>query len=102
MRAKTNIPDARIPYQVPSRAKLADPLDTALHEVYLVFQRGVLRVMLTRPDHSGEVPFPACRQIVPTGNNSCPLAPFPDGCPDGIRLTFRRIRGVRLPSSAPR
>jgi len=57
VRAKAKIRDARIPYQVPSRADLPDRLDTVLHVVYLVFNEGYSAssgVALTRPDLSGE------------------------------------------------
>jgi RNA polymerase sigma-70 factor, ECF subfamily len=57
VRAKTKIREARIPYQVPSRAELPERLDTVLHVVYLVFNEGYAAssgVVLTRPDLSGE------------------------------------------------
>jgi RNA polymerase sigma-70 factor (ECF subfamily) len=57
VRAKAKIRDARIPYQVPSRAELSDRLDTVLHVVYLVFNEGYSAssgASLTRPDLSGE------------------------------------------------
>jgi RNA polymerase sigma-70 factor (ECF subfamily) len=40
VRAKAKIRDARIPYQVPSRADLAERLDSVLHVVYLVYNEG--------------------------------------------------------------
>ena len=57
MRAKAKIRDARIPYQVPSRADLPERLDTVLHVVYLVFNEGYSAssgASLTRHDLSGE------------------------------------------------
>lgn len=57
VRAKAKIRDARIPYQVPSRADLASRLDSVLHVVYLVFNEGYSAssgASLTRHDLSGE------------------------------------------------
>jgi RNA polymerase sigma-70 factor (ECF subfamily) len=57
VRAKSKIRDARIPYQVPSRADLPERLDTVLHVIYLVFNEGYSAssgASLTRSDLSGE------------------------------------------------
>ena len=57
VRAKSKIRDARIPYQVPSRADLPTRLDTVLHVLYLVFNEGYSASSggsLTRHDLSGE------------------------------------------------
>ena len=57
VRAKGKIRDARIPYQLPSRADLPDRLDTVLRVVYLVFNEGYSASSgesLTRHDLSSE------------------------------------------------
>jgi RNA polymerase sigma-70 factor (ECF subfamily) len=57
VRAKAKIRDARIPYQMPSQADLAERLDGVLHVIYLVFNEGYSASFgdsLTRPDLSGE------------------------------------------------
>ena len=57
VRAKAKIRDARIPYQVPSRADLPERLDPVLRVVYLVFNEGYSAsagASLTRADLSGE------------------------------------------------
>jgi RNA polymerase sigma-70 factor, ECF subfamily len=52
VRAKSKIRDARIPYQVPLPAELADRLDGVLQVVYLVFNEGYST--LSRTDLAGE------------------------------------------------
>jgi RNA polymerase sigma-70 factor (ECF subfamily) len=57
VRAKGKIRDARIPYQVPSRADLPGRLDSVLQVVYLVFNEGYSASsgdLLTRHDLSAE------------------------------------------------
>lgn len=57
VRAKNKIRDAKIPYQVPSRAELPERLDTVLQVIYLVFNEGYSSSSgesLTRPDLSNE------------------------------------------------
>jgi len=57
VRAKAKIKNAKIPYQVPSRADLPDRLETVLHVIYLVFNEGYSASSgesLTRADLSGE------------------------------------------------
>jgi RNA polymerase sigma-70 factor (ECF subfamily) len=57
VRAKAKIREARLPYEVPSRAELPERLDTVLQVIYLVFNEGYSASSgesLTRPDLSGE------------------------------------------------
>jgi RNA polymerase sigma-70 factor (ECF subfamily) len=57
VRAKTKIRDARIPYEVPGKAELAERLDVVLRVIYLVFNEGYSPSSgdaVTRADLSGE------------------------------------------------
>ena len=57
VRAKAKIRDAKIPYQVPSQAELAERLDNVLRVIYLVFNEGYSAssgASLTRHELSAE------------------------------------------------
>lgn len=73
VRAKAKIRDARIPYQVPSRAQLPERLDSVLRVIYLVFNEGYSASSgeaLTRQDLSAEA--------LRLGQLLCQLLPHPE------------------------
>jgi len=57
VRAKNKIRDAKIPYEVPARAKLAERIDTVLSVLYFIFNEGYASTeapSLLRPDLARE------------------------------------------------
>ena len=48
MRAKAKIREARIPYEVPTRAELSERLDAVLRVIYLVAREGSVEVRPVR------------------------------------------------------
>ena len=57
VRAKSKIREARIPYEIPSRADMPARLDAVLHAIYLVFNEGYLSTSdpgVTRVDLTSE------------------------------------------------
>jgi RNA polymerase sigma-70 factor (ECF subfamily) len=73
VRAKSKIRDARIPYEVPSRAALPERLDSVLHVIYLVFNEGYFASSgdsLTRAD--------LCSEAIRIGRLLVELLPEPE------------------------
>ncbi len=73
VRAKGKIKDARIPYQLPSRADLPERLAAVLHVVYLVFNEGYSATAgdsVVRPD--------LCAEAVRLGRLVVELLPEPE------------------------
>lgn len=94
VRAKNKIRDAKIPYEVPSRAELPERLGAVRHVIYLVFNEGYSATVgdtLTRADLSGEA--------VRLGRLL--LALLPDGETQGLLALMLLHESRRLTRSAP-